>query len=128
MSISYIKYERIVWAARIMAIVAPILAVAYSLLIGFWATIKPFSVPVGVFQGGSIILFPFLLAIGFIGWKWALLGGILVLIIGLSLLFPILTASGWPYWYKIPYLTFWTIFIASGVLYLTSFYSGKSQR
>jgi hypothetical protein len=89
-------YEKVVWVARIMTIAAPILAVLYSLIIGLVATIKHFSVPVGGFQGATIILFPVLLAIGFIGWKWALLGGIAVIVIGLSLLFPMLAAAGWP--------------------------------
>ncbi len=114
-------FEKIVWTSRIATSGAPILAVVYSLSLGLVATRVDNSIPVGVFQGGSIILFPLLLVIAFIGWKWDFVGGILSLVFGVFIYFAIQQAVGWPWWYKIPYFTFWAMFVAGGVLYLLGF-------
>lgn|SRR4030042_296319 len=125
--ISYNNYKKIGWVARLMTLGASILSVIYSLSLVLVATHRLLSVPVGSFQGGTIILFPLLIAVALIGWKWPLFGGILVLIVGIPIIFPILSATGWPYWYKIPYLTFWGIYLAGGILYLINAYLRKIQ-
>jgi hypothetical protein len=122
-----LQYSKIIWTARLITLSSPILAVIFSLLIVLLATLKPDSFPSGVFQGGTIMLFPFALAIALIAWKWSLVGGILVLLFFIPFIFPMLSASGWPIWYKVSYLIFWVIFIAGGILHIFSYFLRKTQ-
>jgi len=123
--ISYRSYEKLIWTARIATVAAPGLSILYTLSIVIAVNIEPLTVPVGSFQGATIMLFPFLVAFAFIGWKWPLFGGLLVLAIGILIIFPIKSAEGWPGWYKIPYLICWVIYMAGGILYLVSIFIKK---
>jgi hypothetical protein len=73
MSISF--YDKMVWAARLAAVLPPVVAVVYGLSLVLAATIWHGSVPVGSFQGMTLILFPVALLVAFPGWKWPLVGG-----------------------------------------------------
>jgi hypothetical protein len=110
--------EKLVWTARLTTLLTPVAAVAYGLSLALVATIWRGSVPVGSFQGGSIILFPLFLAAAGLGWKWPLFGGLAVLAAGELVISAMLSASGWPGWYKVPYLTLWAFFMAGGALYI----------
>ena len=112
------NYKKIVWIAKLATVISPSLALIYSLLLILFALITPYEVPVGSFQGATVLLFPFLLIIAFTGWKWPLLGGILAIVVATPVILPALSAIGWPGWYKIPYLTCWSIYIAGGILYI----------
>ena len=120
------KYEEVKTTARLTTLLSPIVAVLYSLLLGLLAAVKPISIPVGAFQGGSILLFPLLLAVALLAWKWPLPGGIVALVMGMLILFPILDAKGWPTWYKIPYITFWAVFMIGGILHTISVFYRKA--
>jgi hypothetical protein len=114
--------------ARLTTLLSPIVTVVYGLLLAFIAYWASSSVPVGAFQGGSLLLLPFLLVMAGLAWKWPLPGGILVLAAGILVISPILDAKGLPSWYKIPYFAFWAAFMIGGLLHLVSFFYGKKRQ
>ena len=128
MPFSLRNYENIVRISRIAAVAAPSLAVFYSLALALAAIYIDASIPVGSFQGYSILFLPLLLVIAFIGWKWDFLGGILSLALGACIFLMIQQAVGWPWWYKIPYLIFWVMYIAGGTLSLFGFFLRKTVK
>lgn len=109
----FLHYKKMVRIARLATLLAPILAVICGLLLVLFTRMG------GVFQGGTIMLLPFALAIVFMAWKWSLLGGILALSV-IPLIFPMLS-SNYPGWYKAPFIVFWAVFIAGGVLHISAF-------
>jgi hypothetical protein len=119
------NYEKILWTARAISVAAPVIAVIYSLSLGLAA--RFYSIPVGSFSGATIILFPLFIVIAFIGWKWPLIGGLLMLIIGVLMAFAIVSAAGWPGWYKIPYSIFLAVYLAGGILYLIAYCLEKQK-
>jgi hypothetical protein len=111
------RLEKLTWAARLITVLTPVTTLLYALSLALLATLR-FSIPVGAFQGATIMFFPYLVGFAFVGWKWPLFGGLLVLTIGILTIFPICSASGWPAYYTIPYLVLEAIYAAGGVLYL----------
>lgn len=115
-------HDTIKTIARLTTLLSPIVTVVYGLSLAFVAYRVSSSVPVGAFQGGSLLLLPVLLVIAGLAWKWPLPGGILVLAAGILVISAILEAKGLPSWYKVPYLAFWAAFMIGGLLHLVSFF------
>ncbi|MBI2859552.1 MAG: hypothetical protein HYX90_10780 [Chloroflexi bacterium] len=110
------RKARLVRMARVATLAPPMLAVLYGLVLV--ALTRWFSIPVGAFQGMSIMLLPLLLGIAVVAWLAPLAGGILVMAFGVVAVVNILSAHGWPAYYTIPYLILCATFIAGGMLHL----------
>ena len=115
-------------SARIATAASILIAGTVSFGLGIILTMRISYYSPDFLLGGMIFLFPLLLAIAYIAWKWPAPGGLLTIVTGVPLLSGIMS-SNWGLTYELPYAIFCVIFISGGILHLAgAFLKEKYER